>query len=155
MSNANLESKISPKCFWEWKWETGTMLKNITGRLTLVIFLLNITSCAWFEGSGLKLIFHSMGNLLISFKSLLRLLVVVSDFLTLEKKDMSSANNLEFHWRLLDEALMKISRGVLKQSERPWTLWVPKLGSGKKINIQCFLLFAIILWSLKLFFHGW
>ena len=42
----------------------------------------------------------------ISFRSLLRLLAVLSDTLTVENKDVSSANNLGMHWRLSDKSLM-------------------------------------------------
>ena len=70
-----------------------------------MVILLKITSGACLDGSGLKLIFHWKTHSLISFKSLLRLSVVVSDFLTVEKRGVSSANNLWLHCRLLDKSL--------------------------------------------------
>ena len=50
--------------------------------------------CACFEGSVLKLLFRWKSYLLIFSKSLLRILVVVSDNLTVEKWNVSSADNL-------------------------------------------------------------
>ena len=50
--------------------------------------------CTCFEGSVLKLLFRWKSYLLIFSKSLLRILVVVSDNLTVEKWNVSSADNL-------------------------------------------------------------
>ena len=50
--------------------------------------------CTCFEGSVLKLFFRWKSYLLIFSKSLLRILVVVSDNLTVEKWNVPSANNL-------------------------------------------------------------
>lgn len=85
-SNFNLESNISPKWFWQLTWETRIWLKNTWEWLASWVFLLKISSCAFFEKSRLKLLFHWNAHLRISSKSPLRLLVVVSNFLTVEKR---------------------------------------------------------------------
>ena len=85
MPNVKLESNLSLEYFWNSTRKKGTLLKTILGWLTLVVFLLKITSCTCFEVSELKLIFHRKAHLLISFKWLLRLLAVVSDFQRQEK----------------------------------------------------------------------
>ena len=48
-------------------------------------------------GSVLKLLFQWTSHLLIFYKSPLRLLVLVSDFLTVEKGDVSLENNVRLH----------------------------------------------------------
>ena len=58
-----------------------------------------MTSLACLVGSGLKPIFHRKTHLFISFRSLFRLLVVLSGTLTLKNRDVLSANNLGLHWR--------------------------------------------------------
>ena len=108
ISKDNFKSKCRPKCFCESALLTGMFLKNILGWILVVVFLLKITSWACFVGSGLKLIFHWKAHLFISFRSLLRLLAVLSGSLTVEIKDVSSANNLGLHWRLSDKSLMYI-----------------------------------------------
>ena len=108
MSKDNFGSKCRPKCFWESALLTGMLLKNVLGWIFLVAFLLKMTSWACFVGSGLKLIFHWKAHLFISFRLLLRLLAVLSGTLTVESRNVSSANNLGLHWRLLDKSLMYI-----------------------------------------------
>ena len=97
MSKDNFESKCRPKYFWESALLTGMLLKNILGWIFLVVFLLKMTSWACFVGSGLKLIFHWKAHLFISFRSLLRLLAVLSGTLTVENSQ-----------RLSDKLLMYI-----------------------------------------------
>ena len=106
MSKDTLKSKCRPKCFWESALLTWILLKNILGWMFLVIFLLKITSWAFFVGSGTKFIFQWKAHLFISFRSLLRLLAVLSESLLAENRNVSSANNLGLHWGLPDKSLM-------------------------------------------------
>ena len=84
------------------------LLKNISGWIFLVVFLVKMTSAACFVGSGLKLIFYRKAHLSFSFGLLFRLLALLLDTLTVENRDVSSANNSRLHWRLSDESLTYI-----------------------------------------------
>ena len=57
--------------------------------------------------------------LFISFRLLLRLLAILSGTLTVENRDVSSANNLGLHWRLWGKSLMYI-RNKSSPSIEPW-----------------------------------
>ena len=56
---------------------------------------------------------------IISFRLLLRLLAILSGILTVENRDVSSANNVGLHWRLWDKSLMYI-RNKSSPSIEPW-----------------------------------
>ena len=119
MSKDNFESKCSPKYFWESASLTGMLLKNILGWTFLVVFLVKMTSWACFVVSGLKLIFHWKAHLFIAFRSLFRLLDVLSGTLIVENRDVSSLTNLVLHWRLSDKSLMYI-RNKSRPNIEPW-----------------------------------
>ena len=106
MSRDTFKSKCRPNLFGESALLTQILLKNILGWMFLVIFLLKITSWAFFVGSGTKFIFQWKAHLFISFRSLLRLLAVLSESLLAENRNVSSANNLGLHWGLPDKSLM-------------------------------------------------
>ena len=98
MSKDNFKSKWNPK----WK-KIYFRMKNFLGWIFLVVaFLIKMTSWVYFVGSGLKPIFHWKAHLFISFRSLLRLLAVLSGSLTVENRDVSSANNLGLDWTISD-----------------------------------------------------
>ena len=106
MLKDNFKSKCRSKCFWESTLLTGIFSKNILRWTFLAVFLLKMTSSTCFLGSELKLIFHWKAHLFISFRSLFKLLAVLSGTLTVQNRDVSSANNLGLHWRLSDKSLM-------------------------------------------------
>ena len=119
MSKNNFESKCRPKCFWKSTLLTGMLLKNIFESIFLVVFLLKMTSSTCFVGSGLKLIFHWNAHLFISFRSLFRLLAVLSGALIVENRDVLSANNSGLHGRLSYQSLMYI-RNQSGPNIEPW-----------------------------------
>ena len=65
-----------------------------------------INSCACLVGSGLKFIFHWNAHSPIFFKSLFRSIFEASTFVTTEKSEVSSANNLGFDAKLSDKSLI-------------------------------------------------
>ena len=92
MSRGTFESKYSPRCFWESAMLTGILLKNTLGWVFLVVFLLKMTSSAFFVGSVLNLIFHWKAHLFISSRSLFKLLAVLSGTLTVEEYPSNFVN---------------------------------------------------------------
>ena len=78
-----------------------------------------ISSCACLVGSGLKLIFHWKTHSPIFFKSLFRSIFEASTFLTTEKSEVSSANNLGFDAKLSDKSLIEIKNNCGPRIE-PW-----------------------------------
>ena len=120
MSKDNFEFKCRSKCFWESALLTGIILKSILGWIFLVVPLLKVTSWACYVGPRLKLIFQWKAYLFFSFSSLFGLLLaVLSDTLTAKNRDVSSANNLGLHRRLLDKSLMYI-RNKRGPDIEPW-----------------------------------
>ena len=93
----NLSSKIIPRCFCEDTWSTGTLLNIKFGCKGLLILWLKITSFACFEGSGLKLIFHWFAQALTFAKSWFNSSEDKVISFTIEKSDVSSANNFTSH----------------------------------------------------------
>ena len=148
MSKDNFESKCRPKCFWESALLTGILRKNILRWIFLVVFLLNITSWACFIGSGLKLIFHLKAHLFISFRSLFRLLAILSGTLTVENRVVSSVNNLGLHWRLLDKSLMYI-RNKSGPNIEPWGTPALILAQGELWPLRITLCFLFLKKSVK------
>ena len=69
-----------------------------------------ISSCACLVGSGLKLTFRWKAHSPIFFKLLFRSIFDASAFLTTNKSDVSSANNLGFDARLSDKSLIEIKK---------------------------------------------
>ena len=68
-SKFSLQSETIPRCFCNANWWTGLSLKINVGWLVLVILLEKPTSYVCLRWSGLKLIFHWYGQLLIFRKS--------------------------------------------------------------------------------------
>ena len=127
---------------------TRMLLKNISGWIFLVVFLLKMTSWACFVGSGLKLIFHWKAHLFISFRSLLGLLAVLSGTLTVENRDVSSANNLGLHWRLSDKSLMYI-RNKSGPNIEPWGTPALILAQDELWSLRITLCFLFLKESVK------
>ena len=57
-SNVKNVSNGRPKCFCDETCWTGLSLKKIGEYTTILTLRVKITSCAYLNGSGLKLIFH-------------------------------------------------------------------------------------------------
>ena len=68
----------------------------LMGEGTVFNFLLKITSWAGLDWSGLKLIFHSKAHSLIFAKLLLSSEELIVTTWTTEKRNVSSANSLQF-----------------------------------------------------------
>ena len=119
MSKDNFESKWRPKCFWESALLTGILLKNILGWIFLVVFVVKMTSWACFVGLRLKLIFHRKVHLFISFRSLFKLLAVISGCLTIENRGMSSANNLGLYCQINHKCISEI-KADQQQDHQHW-----------------------------------
>ena len=77
-------------------------LNERIGRSSCLVFLLNITSCTCLIKSGLKTIFHWKAQLLIAVKSSRKLAALDWISLTTEKRDVSSAKNLQVEETLFD-----------------------------------------------------
>ena len=142
MLKDNFGSKCRPECFWGSALLTGILLKNILGWISLVEFLLKMTSYACFVGSGLKLIFHWNAHLFISFRSLFTLLAVLSATLTVENRDVSSANNLGLLWRLSNKSLIYI-RNKSGSNVEPWGTPALILAQDELWPLRLTLLFSI------------
>ena len=87
---------------------TGLPLKIISGWWGLFLFRENITSCACFKGSGLKLIFHWWAHASIFFKSLLISVAEVFRSRTTENKEVSLAKSFGFEDRFFAKTLIQI-----------------------------------------------
>ena len=90
LSNVNLLSKVNPKCFCNYAWETILLLKRIRGGQTFFSFLEKITSWACMLGSGLKLMFHWKARSFILDRSLLSCKVVTTESWATGKRKVSS-----------------------------------------------------------------
>ena len=78
-----------------------------------------MSSCACLVGSGLKHIFHWTAHSPIFFKSLFRSVFEASIFLTTEKSEVLSANNLGFDAKFSDKSLIQIKNNRGPRIE-PW-----------------------------------
>ena len=94
--------------FVHWSWTNRNIIEIHTWVGWLHFFLLNIVSCAYLQGSWLKLIFHWKAQLLINVKSLLISLAEVLMSWTTENKEVSSANNLHSPLRPFGKSLTYI-----------------------------------------------
>ena len=83
---------------------TTFSLKNKGEGLVICTLPEKTIYCACLVGSGLKLILKA--NSPVFFKSLFRSIFEASTFLTTEKSEVSSANNLGFDAKLLDKSLI-------------------------------------------------
>ena len=93
MSKDNFQSKCTSRCFLKPALLNRILMKIILEQIFLVVFLLKMTSSAYFVGSGLKFIFSWKANLFISLMPLFRLLAVFTG-ITVENRDVSLVNNL-------------------------------------------------------------
>ena len=91
MSKDSFESKCRPKCFWESVLLTGMFSMNFLSSLSAKNDFLNLLCRVRIEAH-----FPLEGSF-ISFRSLFRLLAVLTATLTVENRDVSSANNLGLH----------------------------------------------------------
>ena len=114
---AQIEPKCRPKCFWESALLNRILLKIILGWIFSVAFLLKITFWDCFVRSGLKLVLHWKSRLFISFRSLFKLLDVISSSLTVENSDVSSANNSGLQLRLSINHIMYIKSNKIFNTE--------------------------------------
>ena len=111
-----------PRCFWNLVCITLLLLLLLLFLLLLLLLLLNtrggcdtaldfppkITSCAFFLGSGLKLVFYWNGHLFIFAKLLFSSRAEVILSWIRENKDISSAKSLAFEDNPSDESLIYI-----------------------------------------------
>ena len=79
-------SNVRPRCFWNKLLLNGILLNKRVGWSSFLIFLLNITSCACLLKSGLKIIFHWKAQLVIAFRSRLKVVALAECYLLLKKK---------------------------------------------------------------------
>ena len=84
-------------------------------------FRLKITSCAWFFGSGLKLIFNWKAHLFIFTKSLFNSKAEVLLSWITEKKFQLLANSLTFEGNPFDKLLIYIKNNIIDQVLRPYS----------------------------------
>ena len=82
-------------------------------------FRLKITSCAWFFGSRLKLIFNWKAHLFIFTKSLFNSKAELLLSWITEKKFQLSANSLTFEGNPSDKLLIYIKNNIIDQVLRP------------------------------------
>ena len=80
----NFISNVKPRCFWNKL--NGILLNKRFRWSNFLIFLLNITSCACLLKSGLKIIFHWKAQLVIAFRSRLKVVALAECYLLLKKK---------------------------------------------------------------------
>ena len=83
----NLADSVKPRYFWNKLLLNGILLNKRVGWNNFLIFLLNITSCACLLKSGLKIIFHWKAQLVIAFRSWLKVVALVWMLFTTEKRD--------------------------------------------------------------------
>ena len=93
LSNVNLTSNVTPRCFWEEACQTLLFLKTKDGCGSFFILLLKITSWSCLLGSGLKLIYHWKAHLLIFFRPSFDSLAEAFTSWTTENNDVSSAKS--------------------------------------------------------------
>ena len=109
-----------------------------------------MTSWACFVRSVLKLVSHCKAHLFISFKLLLKLLAAILDSITVENRDVLSANNLGLHWRLSDRLLMYIRNRSGRYIE-PWGTPVLILAQDELWPLRITLYFVFLKKSVKRF----
>ena len=135
----NLSSINIPRCFCIEVELTGILLKDThgwddfeieTSVRWLHFFLLNIISCAYLLGSGLKLIFHWKAQSLMNFKSLVLSLAEVLTSWATENKKVSSANNLHLLLRPFGKSLTYIKN----KRDQEWNLVVLQIKYQSKTN---------------------
>ena len=68
----NFIYNAKPRCFWKKLLVNGILLNKRVGWSNSLVFLLNITSCAFLLKSRLKIIFHWKAQLVIAFRSWLK-----------------------------------------------------------------------------------
>ena len=106
-SKLKLESRITPKCFWDFVWPSVLLLKVRGGWFIFLFFLIKIISWAYLLlGYVLKLIVHWYAQLEIFTKSSFNSFVVVLLSWVTENTDVSSASNLAFDERPFGKSLI-------------------------------------------------
>ena len=104
----NFISNVKPRCFWNKLLLNGILLNKRVGWGNFLIFLLNITYCACLLKAGSKIIFHWKAQLLIAFRSWLKVVALVWMLFTTEKMEVSWAKSLQFEERSLGKSFMQI-----------------------------------------------
>ena len=118
LSKYNILSRMISRCSWDVT--CITLLWNTSGGCDIALdFRLNMTSCACFLVSGLKLIFHWNAHLFIFAKSLFSSRAEVLLSWITENKEVSSANSLAFEDNPSDKSLIYIKNNNGLQSELP------------------------------------
>ena len=102
----SLTSNVNPRCFWDILFFKGMSLNERQGWSSFLVFLLNITSCAYLVKSGLNIIFHWKAQLLIAVRSLRKVAALDWMPLTAEKIYVSSEKSLQFEDAPFDKSLM-------------------------------------------------
>ena len=102
----NFISNVKPRCFWNKLLLNGILLNKRIRWSNVLIFILNITSCACLLISGLKIIFHWKAQLVIVFRSWHNVVELVRMLFTTEERDVSSAKSLQFEESSLGRSFM-------------------------------------------------
>ena len=139
----SLLPKIKPRCFSDSVWLTWELLKVRLGWTGFLSFLLKITSCACLVWSGLYIIFHWQAHLLIFPRLLMSSSVLAAMFRTIEKSDVSSANNFAL-------VIKPSGRSLIINYETSifldWTFWYTgfSINPVRGLNIKYKSLFPIV-----------
>ena len=99
-------SSCIPKCFGEFVWATGMLLKVKAGWDDTGILLEKIALWAWLEISVLKLIFHWRAHFVILVKSFFKAFATFLILCTVTNNEVSSANSFGLNWRPSDKSLI-------------------------------------------------
>ena len=86
-------SSCIPKCFWEFVWATGMLLKVKGGWGDTNLLREKIISWACLEISALKLIFHWKVHFVVLVKSLFKSFVAILILCTVANSEISSVNS--------------------------------------------------------------
>ena len=146
-----LESRITPRYFWDAVWLTLLLLKFRRRWFIFLVFLLTTTSWAYFLESGLKLVFHWYAQLLLFTKSSFNSFLVALPSWITENNDASSANNLAFDETPFGKSLMhwykfeKCWYNTIFWKKGLWKCW--KLLSSKHTSGSIKSLREVYVWS--------
>ena len=99
-------SSVIQRSFWWDDVSTWTLLKLMVGWFCICFFLENKTSCPGLLGSELKSNFQLKVHLEINFRSSLRIFALSFSSLTIENRDVSSANSFSLDFNSPGNSLM-------------------------------------------------
>ena len=103
-------SNCTPKCFWQWVWWSGILLKTRSGCTDLACFLENITSWTCLLISGLNDIFQLCVHSDIFWRSLFNTSAEVLLLCTTENREVSSAKRFTVNSMFSDKSFMYIRK---------------------------------------------